>query len=194
MSLKNRIDPIIKKQLDKFWNNICTYPDRIISSFMKKHLLTFGFLFIYLFSFSQESHVVIKGKVENELKEQLMNCNLQLFKDDNLVKVDTTGPSGMYHIDSLYVGHVYDLFFEAEGYSLKFVRIDVKDASLEDLIRFPLELNMALFSTVGIHESKLYFLQSEPYAIAKYNKETQTIEWDLAYLEKMKKKVDSVRK
>jgi hypothetical protein len=92
------------------------------------------------------------------------------------------------------VGHVYDLFFEAEGYSLKFVRIDVKDASLEDLIRFPIELNMALFSTTGIHESKLYFLQSEPYAIAKYNKETQTIEWDMAYLEKMKKKVDAVRK
>jgi hypothetical protein len=161
---------------------------------MKTKILTLFFLLTSFASFSQDSHVVIKGKVENELKEQLMNCNLQLFKDDNLVKVDTTGPSGMYHIDSLYVGHVYDLFFEAEGYSLKFVRIDVKDADRNDLIRFPLELNMALFSTAGIHESKLYFLQSEPYAIARYNKETKTIEWDMAYLEKMKKKVEAVRK
>jgi hypothetical protein len=160
---------------------------------MKKQLFTLGFLFTFLISFSQNSHVVIKGKVENELKEQIMNCNLQVFKDDNLVMVDTTGPSGMFKIDSLYVGHVYDIYFEAEGYSLKFVRIDVRDAVLRDLIRFPLELNMALFSTEGIPESKLYFLQSEPYAMAKYNKETNTIEWDMTYLEKMKKKVEAVR-
>jgi len=160
---------------------------------MKKHIFTFCFLVSSLISFSQNSHVFVKGKVENELKEQIMNCNLQVFKDDNLVMVDTTGPSGMFKFDSLYVGHVYDLYFEAEGYSLKFVRIDVKDAVLRDLIRFPLELNMALFSTEGIPESKLYFLQSEPYAIAKYNKESKTIEWDLNYLEKMKKKVEAVR-
>ena len=160
---------------------------------MKKYLFTISLFFISLVSFSQNSHVFVKGKVENELKEQIMNCNLQVFKDDNLVMVDTTGPSGMFKFDSLYVGHVYDLYFEAEGYSLKFVRIDVKDAALRDLIRFPLELNMALFSTEGIQESKLYFLQSEPYAIAKYNKETKTIEWDMTYLEKMKKKVDAAR-
>lgn len=160
---------------------------------MKKQLFTLGFLFTFLISFSQNSHVVIKGKVENELKEQIMNCNLQVFKDDNLVMVDTTGPSGMFKFDSLYVGHVYDIYFESEGYSLKFVRIDVKDANLNDLIRFPLELNMALFSTIGINEAKMHFMQSEPYAIAKYNKATQTIEWDMAYLEKMKKKVDAVR-
>jgi hypothetical protein len=160
---------------------------------MKKQLFTLGFLFTFLVSFSQNSHVVIKGKVENELKEHIAKCNLQVFKDDNLVKVDTTGTAGTFTFDSLYVGHVYDLYFEAEGYSLKFVRIDVKEASLYHLTRFPLELNMALFSTAGINEAKLHFLQSEPYAIAKYNKATQTIEWDMAYLEKMKKKVDDLR-
>ena len=160
---------------------------------MKKQLFTLGFLMTFLISFSQNSHVVIKGKVENELKEQISKCNLQVFKDDNLVKVDTTGAGGTFTFDSLYVGHVYDLYFEAEGYSLKFVRIDVKEASLNHLIRFPLELNMALFSTAGINEAKLHFMQSEPYAIAKYNKANQTIEWDLEYLEKMKKKVDAER-
>lgn len=160
---------------------------------MKRHILTFGLLLTFLMSFSQNSHVVIKGKVENELKEHIANCNLQVFKDDNLVMVDTTKSDGTYIFDSLYVGHVYDLYFEAEGYSLKFVRIDVKEASLDHLIRFPLELNMALFSTVGINEAKMHFMQSEPYAIAKYNKTTQAIEWDMTYLEKMKKKVDAVR-
>jgi hypothetical protein len=160
---------------------------------MKKQLFTFGFLFTFFISFSQNSHVVIKGKIENELKEQISKCNLQVFKDDHLVKADTTDANGAFKIDSLYVGHVYDLYFEAEGYSLKFVRIDVKEANLNHLIRYPLELNMALFSTTGINEAKMHFMQSEPYAIAKYNKVNQTIEWDLEYLEKMKKKVDAVR-
>lgn len=160
---------------------------------MKKHLFTISLLFACLISFSQNSHVVIKGKVENELKEQLMDCNLQVFKDDALIMVDTTGPSGMFKFDSLYVGHVYDIYFEAEGYSLKFVRIDVKDADLKELVRYPVEINMALFSTEGIKPEKLYFLQSEPYAIMKYNKTTGSIEYDKVYLEKMKKKVDAVR-
>ena len=91
---------------------------------MKKQLFTLAFLLTFFISFSQNSHVVIKGKVENELKEQLSKCNLQVFKDDNLVKVDTTGAEGTFTFDSLYVGHVYDLYFVAEGYSIKFVRID----------------------------------------------------------------------
>lgn len=160
---------------------------------MKKQLFTLAFLLTFFISFSQNSHVVIKGKVENELKEQLSKCNLQVFKDDNLVKVDTTGAEGTFTFDSLYVGHVYDLYFVAEGYSIKFVRIDVKESNLKDLIRFPLELDMALFSTVGINLAKLEFMQIEPYAVAKYNKATQTIEWDLEYLEKMKKKVEAAR-
>ena len=160
---------------------------------MKRQLFTLGFLLTFLISFSQNSHVAIKGKVENEWKEKISKCHLQVFKDDKLVKADTTEIEGTFAFDSLYVGHVYDIYFEAESHSLKFVRIDVKEASLNHLIRFPLELNMALFSTAGINLTKLEFMQIEPYAIAKYNKATQTIEWDLEYLEKMKKKVDAAR-
>jgi hypothetical protein len=148
---------------------------------------------VSIFAFSQDSHVYIKGAVENETKEKIMGCNLQLFQDDRLIKTDTTGPSGMFKFDSLAVGHTYDLYFESAGYSLKFVRIDVTKADPKDLTRFPLEINMALFSTEGLNMEKLSFLQSEPYAIARYNKTIDNIEWDTVYLEKMKKKVDAVR-
>lgn len=160
---------------------------------MKKYFLTFSLLFSVLVSYAQNSHLFIKGTVENELKEPLMGCNLQVFKDDNLIMVDTTGPSGMFKFDSLYVGHVYDLYFEMEGYSLKFVRIDMKDANPKDLTRFPLEINMALFSTKDIKPESLYFLQSKPYAQAKYVKSIDKIEWDLIYLEKMKKEIEKIR-
>lgn len=160
---------------------------------MKKYLLSFTFLLFLFVSYSQNSHVAIKGKVENELKEPLNHCTLQIFMDDVLIRVDTTGANGEFQFDSLYVGHVYDVYFEAEGYSLKFVRIDVKDANLKDLTRFPLEISMALFSVTNIQPEKLYFLQSEPYAIARYNKSIDNLEWDMTYIEKMKKKVEAVR-
>lgn len=161
---------------------------------MTKYILPLFFTFITITSFAQDSRLYLKGKVEIETKEPLMNCHLQLFMDDNLVKVDTTGPSGMFKFDSLEVGHVYDLYFEAEGYSLKFVRIDTKEIDKKEMTKFPMVIDMALFSTAGIKPEKLYFLQSEPYAVAKYNKEKDNIEWDLIYLDKMKKKVEEVRK
>lgn len=160
---------------------------------MKKYLLSFAFLLTLMISFAQNSHVAIKGKVENELKQPIGHCTLQIFRDDVLIRVDTTGENGQFQFDSLYTGHVYDIYFEAEGYSLKFIRIDVKDAQLKDLTRFPLEISMALFSVTDIQPEKLYFLQSEPYAIAKYNKTIDNLEWDMAYIEKMKKKVEAVR-
>ena len=161
---------------------------------MTKYILLLFFTFIAVTSFSQDSRLYLKGKVEIETKEPLLNCHLQLFMDDNLVKVDTTGPSGMFRMDSLEVGHVYDLYFEADGYSLKFVRIDTKKIDPKGLTKYPMIIDMALFSTSGIKPEKLYFLQTEAYAVAKYNKEKDNIEWDLIYLEKMKKKVEEVRK
>ena len=160
---------------------------------MKRLYFTLFLVFLFTYSFAQESQLFIKGKVDNDIKEPLSGCNNQLFQDDNLIKMITADSSGRFNLDSLPVGHIYDLFFEAENYALKFVRIDVKSADPKDMVKFPLEINMALFSTIGVKPEKLYFLQSEPYAIARYNSVIENIEWDAAYLEKMKKKTDQAR-
>lgn len=161
---------------------------------MKKLLVLFGFILLSQFVMAQDSYLKIYGKVTKEDESALDSCWVKIKKDAVFVDSVLTSASGKFEFDSLAVNHTYEIHFSKEIYSYKFVEIDMNGVDFEEYTKFPVEIQMALFSTAYIVDRKIEFLKTTPVAKGFYNPKTYKIEWNGAYFLEMKNKIEEAKK
>lgn len=161
---------------------------------MKKLLTLFTFFCLSQIVVAQDSYLKISGKVTKEDESALDSCWVKIKKDAVFMDSVLTNGNGKFEFDSLTVNHTYEIHFVKDLYSYKFVQIDMNGVDAEEYTKFPVDIQMALFSTIYIVDRKINFLTSEPVAKGFFNPKTITIEWDGAYFLEMKNKIEEAKK
>lgn len=121
----------------------------------------------------------------------LPHSKVEVFKNDKLSTFFETDDAGVA-VFPLPLGIIYDFIFSSEGYMTKTVRIDTYGIPEENRAGgFMMELDIELFSKVaGFNEDIL----AAPVGIARYDAEKDALEFDGAYSEEIRKKIDNERK
>ncbi len=161
---------------------------------MKKTLTLFVALLISHLVIAQDSYLKITGVVTKENKTALDSCWIKIKKNDVFVDSVLTDASGRFEFDSLAVNHFYEIHFSKATYSYKFVQVDMNGVDAEEYTKFPVDIDMALFSTVYIVDRKINFMKTSPVAKGFYNPKTYKIEWNGAYFLEMKNKIEEAKK
>lgn len=161
---------------------------------MKKLFYLFTFLLLTNFVTAQDSYLKISGKVTKEDESALDSCWVKIKKDAVYIDSTLTTGNGKFEFDSLTVNNIYEIHFVKDLYSYKFVQINMNGVDAEEYTKFPIDIQMALFSTIYIVDRKINFLKSEPVAKGFFNPKTITIEWDGAYFLEMKNKIEEAKK
>lgn len=161
---------------------------------MKNLFLSFILILAVNLCYGQQSYLNLIGKVTNEKEIAIDSCWIKIKKDAIFIDSVLTKPNGKFAFDSLVTGHIYQIHFSANTYSYKIVSIDLTKAPENDYTKFPVIIDMSLFSTKYILDRKIEFLKTEPVAKGFYNDKIDNIEWDGAYFLKMKTKVEEAKK
>jgi epidermal growth factor receptor substrate 15 len=133
--------------------------------------------------------VVVKGALKDYTTlKKLEVCQVVVFRNGQQYDVYDAGGSGKYEL-RLELGYNYDLKFAKDGYVAKTVRVDTRNIPEEDKAGgFQMDLPGMLFAMVDGFNTDIL---KEPVAKAQFNPETNSIEFDADYTERMKDKIDA---
>ena len=156
---------------------------------------TYFFLLLWLIpiiGFSQATSTIeIKGDVDDlNTGAGLSGVTVSVYKNGSLLESVVTGSGGKYKIKKIDADGVITVKFSKPGFVGKYAEIDASGIHPEDAGIFPLEVSTSIFEQIP--DVDFSILDSKPVAKAKYVKGVDNIEWDIAYIEKVKKDVEKI--
>lgn len=159
---------------------------------MKIILILFLFYIISINANSQTGKLMIKGSVDDyETQKGLEGVAVELrLINDSLISTFTTDTSGKYRLKFVPTGKDYKVTFIKENYVSKYAVISTTGVKKEDTGNFPIEVSSSLFKEDGKDYS---FLKFAPMAYCTYDKSMDNLNWDIAYIEKIKSLIDSFK-
>lgn len=131
----------------------------------------------------------IYGMIKDEsTKKKLEGAKIIINKDGSQFDTYDPGASGKYEI-SVPLGSIYDFKFLKDGYLTKIIRFDTKNIPAEDVSGgFQTDMDITLFvSKEGFNQD----LVKEPFGIARFNSQENSIDFDFDYTEKQMAKIES---
>jgi len=163
--------------------------------FKMRSKFTYFFLLLWLIpalGFSQATSTIeIKGDVDDlNTGAGLSGVTVSVYKNGSLVESVVTGSGGKYKIKKIDADGVITVKFSKPGFVGKYAEIDASGIHPEDAGIFPLEVSTSIFEQIP--DVDFSILDSKPVAKAKYVKGVDNIEWDVTYIEKVKKDVEKI--
>ncbi len=161
--------------------------------FVKIFFVFYGSLSCILV-FGQNATLDIKGTVDNDTTgSRLDSVNVQLINSENGVILQSvyTPSNGKYKFDPIPVNSIYKIAYTKKNYVGKFIILDGKDVPVDDNGFLPMEINIRM--DLGNNESDYYFLLFTPFAIARYNKSMDNLEWDNKYIEMIQGRMKEIK-
>ena len=137
----------------------------------------------------QKEVYYISGQLKDkEFKKRLDGVQIIVYKDGGQFDVYNSGTSGKYEFN-LPLGFVYDVKFTKQDYLSKIVRVDTRNIPEEDKAGgFETNMNGELFKAPEGFNTDIL---KEPMAVASFNSQTNTLEFDFEYSEKRQKAIDA---
>jgi hypothetical protein len=119
----------------------------------------------------------------------LSGAQVQLWKDNTLIKDFNTKDKATYQIEIPLEHATYSLRFDKDGYTTKFVEVNTVGIPLDEIGRgFWMTVDMSLFQ----YDENFSFLETSPIGKAKYDKTSGDLVWDLEYTENVAERIKKV--
>jgi tetratricopeptide (TPR) repeat protein len=164
--------------------------------YITEMLAKFKYFLLLLFilpvvGFTQTATIEIKGDVDDlNTGQGLSGVTVSIYKNGSFVESVVTGSGGKYKFKKIDADGVITVKFAKTGFVGKYAEIDPTGIHPEDAGIFPLEVSTSIFEQIP--DVDFSVLDSKPVAKAKYNKGVDNLEWDVTYIEKVKKEVDKI--
>lgn len=138
---------------------------------------------------AQKDAFYIFGQLKDkETKKRLDGVLVIVYKDGNQFDTFNSGSSGKYEFN-LPLGFVYDVKFTKQDFLPKIIRIDTRNIPEEDKAGgFEADIAGELFKAP---EGFNVDILKEPMAVAKFDPETNSINFDFDYTAKRQKAIDA---
>jgi hypothetical protein len=140
--------------------------------------------------FAQNEEIRIKSEgsiIDSGSEKKLDGVQIIVFKNGAQDQVIDVGNTGKFDF-KLPLGFSYDIKFSRADYVTKIIRIDTRNISTEDRAGgFLFPMASSLFQYVEGFNTDIL---KEPVIRASFDSQTNTVSWDNAYGEMMKKKID----
>jgi hypothetical protein len=133
---------------------------------------------------------VLELNLADSSEKGVMGIPIEIWSGEELIATDMTGPKGKYSIN-LPRYSVFTLKFGKAPYVTKVVQIDTKGFErAADLALVNLELDISLFKDRGY--LGMNFMNYTPVALAKFNKRSGKLEWNMDYANEVNQRLNGV--
>jgi hypothetical protein len=133
---------------------------------------------------------VLELNLADSSEKGVMGIPIEIWSGEELIATDMTGPKGKYSIN-LPRYSVFTLKFGKAPYVTKVVQIDTKGFErAADLALVNLELDISLFKDRGY--LGMNFMNYTPVALAKFNKRSGKLEWNMDYAKEVNQRLKGV--
>ena len=133
---------------------------------------------------------VFELNLADSSEKGIMGVPIEIWSGEELVTTEMSGPRGKYSIN-LPRYSVFTLKFGKAPYVTKVVQIDTKGFErAADLAIVNLELDISLFKDRGY--LGMNFMNYTPVAMAKFNKRSGKLEWNMDYAHEVNTRVNGV--
>jgi hypothetical protein len=133
---------------------------------------------------------VLELNMADSSEKGVMGIPIEIWSGEELIATDMSGPKGKYSIN-LPRYSVFTLKFGKAPYVTKVVQIDTKGFErAADLAMVNLELDISLFKDRGY--LGMNFMNYTPVAMAKFNKRSGKLEWNMDYANEVNERLSGV--
>lgn len=133
---------------------------------------------------------VMELNLVDSTEKGVMGIPIEIWSGEELITTEMTGPKGKYSIN-LPRYSVFTLKFGKAPYVTKVVEIDTKGFErAADLAIVNLELDISLFKDRGY--LGMNFMNYTPVAMAKFNKRSGKLEWNMDYAKDVNNRLEGV--
>ena len=133
---------------------------------------------------------VLELNLVDSSEKGVMGIPIEIWSGEELVATEMTGPKGKYNIN-LPRYSVFTLKFGKAPFVTKVVQIDTKGFErAADLAMVNLELDISLFKDRGY--LGMNFMNYTPVAMAKFNKRSGKLEWNMDYAHDVNQRLSGV--
>jgi hypothetical protein len=133
---------------------------------------------------------VLELSLTDSSEKGVMGVPIEIWSGEELVATEMSGPKGKYNIN-LPRYSVFTLKFGKAPYVTKVVQIDTKGFErAADLAIVNLELDISLFKDRGY--LGMNFMNYTPVAMAKFNKRSGKLEWNMDYAHEVNERLTGV--
>jgi hypothetical protein len=133
---------------------------------------------------------VLELNLADSSEKGVMGIPIEIWSGEELVATEMSGPKGKYNIN-LPRYQTFTLKFGKAPYVTKVVEIDTKGFErAADLALVNLELDISLFKDRGY--LGVNFMNYTPVAMAKFNKRSGKLEWNMDYAKNVNDRLTGV--
>jgi hypothetical protein len=133
---------------------------------------------------------VLELNLLDSTEKGVMGVPIEIWSGEELVATEMLGPKGKYSIN-LPRYSVFTLKFGKAPFVTKVVQIDTKGFErAADLAIVNLELDISLFKDKGY--LGMNFMNYTPVALAKFNKRSGKLEWNMDYAHEVNERLNGV--
>lgn len=133
---------------------------------------------------------VLELNLADSTEKGVMGIPIEIWSGEELVTTEMSGPKGKYSIN-LPRYQTFTLKFGKAPYVTKVVEIDTKGFErAADLAIVNLELDISLFKDRGY--LGVNFMNYTPVAMAKFNKRSGKLEWNMEYAQNVNDRLTGV--
>jgi len=133
---------------------------------------------------------VLELNLADSSEKGVMGIPIEIWSGEELVATEMSGPKGKYNIN-LPRYQTFTLKFGKAPYVTKVVEIDTKGFErAADLALVNLELDISLFKDRGY--LGVNFMNYTPVAMAKFNKRSGKLEWNMDYAKNVNERLTGV--
>lgn len=133
---------------------------------------------------------VLELNLADSSEKGIMGIPIEVWSGEELIATEMSGPKGKYNIN-LPRYSMFTLKFGKAPYVTKVVQIDTKGFErAADLALVNLELDISLFKDRGY--LGMNFMNYTPVAMAKFNKRSGKLEWNMDYAHEVNERLTGV--
>ena len=160
---------------------------------MRRYLILITVLFLTILSSAQVGKFEFKGTIDDDSTNLgISGVTVTLYEEAKGIFIESviTGSNGNYKFKGVSADKNYIVKISKTGYVSKFFLIIGENIQVANTANFPIEMSSSMFKG---NADDFYLLEHIPVAIGRYSKSVDNIEWDINYIESIKKMMDKIK-